>query len=205
MSSKRKGTPFVVSGPSGAGKTSILRRILALEPEVRFSVSHTTRSPRAGEIDGDDYHFVAEPAFRAKIESGEFLEWAEYQGNLYGTSRRAVQLVTESGCDVILEVEVQGARQLRETLDDAVFAFVLPPSMAELEERLRGRDSEPEDVVRKRLEQARHEIKAVVGMYDYLIVNDDFERAVSDLRHVIAAARLDRRRVVPLLRDSFEF
>lgn len=202
---RREGIPFVVSGPSGAGKTSLLRQVLAHEPEVRFSVSHTTRRPRPNERHGEDYFFVDEAEFRRMVEQGMFLEWAEYQGNLYGTSRPAVAGLTQAGFDVILEVEVQGARQLRDSLEWAVFAFVLPPSMEVLERRLRARGSDPDEAIRKRLEQATHEIKAVLPMYDYVIVNDDLDQAVADLRHVIAASRLDRRRMVPLLRERFDF
>jgi guanylate kinase len=215
----RLGIPFVVSGPSGVGKTSLLRRVVDEEPAARFSISHTTRPPREGEQDGRDYRFTTVEKFRALIDEGSFLEWAEYQGNLYGTSRAAVEQVIRRGLDVILEVEVQGARQLRQAaerergpagplagpLAGAVFAFVLPPSMDALETRLRGRGSDGETAIRKRLAQARDEIKAVVHMYDYVIVNESLDQAVRDLRHVMSASRLQRERVVPLLRDRFDF
>ncbi len=196
----RQGIPFVISGPSGAGKTSILRRVLECDPGVHFSVSHTTRAPRSGEIEGQDYCFVDEERFRQLIEQDAFLEWADYQGNLYGTSREAVAGPTREGFDLILEVEVQGARQLRERGRGAVFVFLIPPSMDILEQRLRSRGSDDEDVVRKRLERAREELREIHG-YRYVVVNADMEQAVRDFLHIIAACRLERERVLPLWSD----
>ncbi len=196
----RPGIPFVISGPSGAGKTSILRRVLECDPGVRFSVSHTTRAPRSGEIEGQNYFFVAEERFRQLVEQDTFLEWADYQGNLYGTSREAVAGPTREGFDLILEVEVQGARQLRERGREAVFVFLIPPSMEILEQRLRSRGSDDEDVVRKRLERAREELREIHG-YRYVVVNADMEQAVRDFLHIIAACRLERERVLPLWSD----
>ena len=196
----RQGIPFVISGPSGAGKTSILRRVLECDPGVRFSVSHTTRAPRSGEIEGQDYCFVDEERFRQLIDQDAFLEWADYQGNLYGTSREAVAGPTREGFDLILEVEVQGARQLRERGRGAVFVFLIPPSMDILEQRLRSRGSDDEDVVRKRLERAREELREIHG-YRYVVVNADMEQAVRDFLHIIAACRLERERVLPLWSD----
>jgi len=196
----RQGIPFVISGPSGAGKTSILRRVLESDPGVRFSVSHTTRVPRSGEIEGQDYFFVDEERFRQLVDQDAFLEWADYQDNLYGTSREAVAGPTREGFDLILEVEVQGARQLRERGRGAVFVFLIPPSMDILEQRLRSRGSDDEDVVRKRLERAREELREIHG-YRYVVVNADMEQAVRDFLHIIAACRLERERVLPLWSD----
>ena len=171
-------------------------------------MSHTTREPREGEVDGRDYRFVDQPRFRSLIDLGDFLEWAEYGGHLYGTSREAVEAPTAEGADVILEVEVQGAAQLRQSLDDAVFVFIIPPSMDVLERRLRGRGTESEDVVCKRLTRAREEIRLVfedTDSYDYLIVNDEIDVAVSDLRHVVGASRVRRQRVVDSQRRRFGF
>ncbi len=196
----RQGIPFVISGPSGAGKTSILRRVLECDPGVRFSVSHTTRAPRSGEIEGQDYFFVDEERFRQLIDQDAFLEWADYQDNLYGTSREAVAGPTREGFDLILEVEVQGARQLREHDRGAVFVFLIPPSMDILEQRLRSRGSDDEDVVRKRLERAREELREIHG-YRYVVVNADMEQAVRDFLHIIAACRLEREKVLPLWSD----
>jgi len=200
----REGIPFVISGPSGAGKTSILRRVLECDAGVRFSVSHTTRAPRAGETDGKDYFFVDEKRFRQLIDEEAFLEWAGYQGHLYGTSREAVAGPTREGLDLILEVEVQGARQLRERSPGAVFVFLIPPSMELLEARLRSRGSDPEDVIRKRLERAREELREIHG-YRYVVVNAEVEQAVTDFLHIVAACRLERERVLPLWNDRMNF
>ena len=198
-----QGSAFVVSGPSGAGKSTLLRRVLEADPWLRFSVSHTTRTPRVGEVGGRDYHFVSRAEFQRDIDAGDFLEWAEYNDHLYGTSRASVEGPTHAGLDLLLEVEVQGARQLRERLPGAVFVFILPPSLELLEQRLRARGSEDESVICKRLQRARDELRQV-RMYDYLIVNDELERAVSELRHVIGARRVERERVLPRL-SGFEF
>ena len=200
----RRGVPFVVSGPSGVGKTSVERRVVETDPGLRFSVSHTTRRPRDRESDGRDYWFVDEAEFRGLIDQGCFVEWAEYQGNLYGTSKEAVDVPTAEGIDLILEVEIQGARQLKQRLPDAVFVFVLPPSMDVLEQRLRGRGSDHEEAIRKRLARSEQEV-CEAAWYDYVIVNADLERSVADLRHVIGACRLARERVLPLLRGRFDF
>jgi guanylate kinase len=199
----RQGIPFVVSGPSGVGKTSIERRVVESDPDLEFSVSHTTRAPRPGERDGEDYWFVAEAEFRRLVEEGSFLEWAEYQQQLYGTSRAAVTGPTGRGVDLILEVEVQGARQLRERLPGAIFAFVLPPSMEQLEARLRGRRSDSSEAIAKRLARAEEEVREVVR-YDYVIINEDLDRAVAELAAIVAAARLERDRVLPGLRKRFD-
>ena len=200
----RTGIPFVVSGPSGVGKSSLLRHVLELDPRVRFSVSHTTRKPRKGEKEGREYFFVDEARFRQLVEEDVFLEWAEYQGNLYGTSRAAVSGPTDAGHDLILEVEVQGARQLHERLPGAVFVFLIPPSLEALDRRLRGRASDEEAVVRKRLERAREEVREI-HIYRYVIVNERLEEAVRALQHIVSACRLERERVLPLWRDRFDF
>jgi guanylate kinase len=193
------GIPVVVSGPSGAGKTSVLRCALELERRLRFSVSHTTRSPRAGEVDGRDYSFVTPARFQELILAESFLEWAEYQGNHYGTSRAAVAEPTRAGFDLLLEVEVQGARQLRERLPGAVFVFVLPPSLGLLETRLQARKSDTAEAIRKRLEIARQEIREA-GTYDYLIVNQEIERAAGDLLRIIEVSRMRPSRILPAWR-----
>ena len=192
------GAVFVVSGPSGAGKSTLLRHVLETDPRLRFSISHTTRQPRSGEQDGRDYHFATREAFVKMVDAGEFLEWAEYNDNLYGTSRASVEGPTAAGLDLILEVEVQGARQLRGRLSGAAFVFILPPSLEVLERRLRARGSEDEVVIRKRLERAREEVRQV-GMYDYVVVNDRLEPAAAELAHVIGARRAERARVLPRL------
>ena len=198
------GTAFVVSGPSGAGKSTVLRSVLETDPGVRFSISHTTRPPRAGEVDGRDYHFVDRARFRELAAAECFLEWAEYQDNLYGTSREAVEGPTREGLDLILEVEIEGARQLQSRLREAVFVFIMPPSMKVLEQRLRGRGSDTDAVISKRLERAGEEIKAI-RMYSYVIVNDDVGQARSQLSSVIEATRVQRDRVLPRFVGHFDF
>ncbi len=190
------GIAFVVSGPSGAGKTTLLRKVLESDPGLRFSVSHTTRAPRAGEENGVDYFFVSREEFKKLIEADAFLEHAEYQGNLYGTSRLAVEEMLASGVDVVLEVEVKGARHLREQLPDAVSVIVLPPSMDALIKRLRLRASDSEAAIQKRYEIARGEVREASG-YSYVIVNSNLETAVQDMQHIIHVARLRPERVLP--------
>ncbi len=199
----RDGIVFVVSGPSGVGKSSILSLALERDPNLCCSVSHTTREPRPGESDGRHYHFVGSECFRGLIDEHAFLEYAEYQGNLYGTTHAAVEGPTREGIDLILEVEVQGARQLHERLQ-AVFVFVLPSSsLSQLEARLRVRGSDDESVIRKRLEIAQQEIQNA-DAYDYVVVNDNLERAVDDFMMIVRAARLVRARVLPEWRRHFE-
>jgi len=191
VSRVRLGNVFVVSGPSGVGKSTLVRRVLEADPGVRFSVSHTTRRPRPGERDGVDYHFVDAAGFRALVASGAFLEWAEYQGNLYGTSRAAVDAPTREGFDMILEVEVQGAKQLQARLPDAVRVFILPPSLEVLEARLRERNTEDDVVTRRRLEIAREEL-AYAEQCQHRIVNDSIDKAIDELLRVIRDARRER-------------
>lgn len=200
----REGIVFVVSGPSGVGKTSILRRALESESGLQFSVSHTTRAPRDGEAAGSHYHFVSEAEFRTLIEQRAFLEHAEYQGHMYGTSLASVEGPVRAGIDLILEVEVQGAAQLRERLPEAATVFVLPPSsMTELEARLRGRGSDDETVIAKRLEIAKQEIREAEH-YRYLIINENLEQATEDFLLIVRAARLESRRVLATWREQFD-
>ncbi len=188
MSVSRAGTVFVVSGPSGVGKSTIVRRVLEADPRVHFSISHTTRAPRPSERDGVDYHFVDRARFHALIDAGAFLEHAEYQGHLYGTSRVAVEAPTREGYDLILEVEVQGARQLQKQLPEAVRIFILPPSQEVLEARLRARNTEDEAVTARRLAKAREEL-AYAEECQHRIVNDVIDKAIDELLQIIRAAR----------------
>jgi guanylate kinase len=184
---------LVLSSPSGAGKTTLTRRIQKDFPDLRFSVSHTTRPPRPNEVDGRDYHFVDRKAFEQKVDLGAFLEWAEVHGNLYGTGTSEIDRARkEPGCaGMIFDIDYQGARQIRAKQPDVVSVFILPPSMDELLRRLRGRASETEDVVQRRFEVSRREIEHY-GFFDYLVVNDVLDEAFDRLRGVILAERCKR-------------
>lgn len=188
------GNLFVISAPSGAGKTTILKRVLAAMERVDFSVSHTTRPPRTGEQDGVDYHFVDRETFKAMEQQGAFLEWAEVHGNLYGTSSRAVADTTGEGRDIILDIDVQGARQVKEKPGtNGIFVFIAPPSLSVLEERLANRATETAASIAVRLSNAREEMQSIVN-YNYVIVNDTLDRAIEVLRSIIIAERSRNRR-----------
>ena len=189
---RRDGILFVVSAPSGAGKTSLCKGITDSLENLTHSISYTTRAPRPGEIDGRDYYFVSAARFREMVMAGDFAEHAEVHGNLYGTSKRVLADMIREGVDVILDIDTQGAGQIRSHFASAVFVFIMPPSMAILEERLRNRRSDREDEIQKRLRRAMDEIKDV-GMYDYIVVNRDFERALAELRAIVMAERCSRK------------
>ena len=183
------GKLFILSAPSGAGKTTLLKKVMADLPGLAFSVSHTTRMPRAGEVDGTDYHFVSRSQFEVMRDQGVFLEWAEVHGNLYGTSRPAVLTQLATGLDVILDIDVQGAAIiLNSAAIPAASLFISPPSLTELEQRLRGRETDSEETILLRLQNARKEIEAAAD-YEYLIVNDHLEQAVDTLRAIVIAER----------------
>jgi len=186
--SNGRGKAFVISAPSGTGKTTVCHALLSQDEQLRFSVSHTTRPPRPNENDGVDYHFVDEVGFHRLIESGAFLEHARYTGNLYGTSYEAVETFLDAGVDVLLEIEVQGAKLVRDARFEAVFIFLLPPSLDELDDRLRGRGTDDDDVIAKRLAEARSEV-GMADVFDYAVVNDDLETAVAQVRQIIRAER----------------
>jgi len=184
----RRGTLFVVSAPSGAGKTTLCREIRLRLPDLAYSVSVTTRPPRPGEIDGADFRFVGAPEFRAMLGRGEFAEWATVHGNLYGTRARALEDALTTGRDVLLDIDTQGAAQLRARYPDAVLIFILAPSVKELEQRLRERRSDMDADIERRLVRAREEI-ALWRQYDYLIVNRDLKEAMEQLESIILAER----------------
>ncbi len=187
------GRLFIVSAPSGAGKTTLCSRLLPLGLDLVYSVSYTTRIPRPGETDGQDYFFISEDRFREMIQDGGFLEWAEVFGRFYGTGRDWVQKQLDLGRNVLLDVDIAGARQIKESSPEAVFIFILPPTLSELGRRLRARHTETDEQLQERLTWAREEIEAR-DIYDYLIINDEIDRAVQDLACVIRAegSRLDR-------------
>jgi len=184
----RSGHVFVIAAPSGTGKTTLCRRLLERDPRLRLSTSHTTRQPRAGEQDGVHYHFVSASGFRALVDAGAFLEHAEYGGNVYGTSWRAIEDPLASGLDVVLEIEVQGAAQVKQRIPSACLIFLLPPSLAVLEQRLRGRGTDDEAVIQRRMALSDREL-AAAGHFDFAVVNDALERAVEEVLLVIEAVR----------------
>lgn len=184
-----RGRLFVISAPSAAGKTTILKRVMADVPGLVFSVSHTTRNPRPGEQDGIDYHFVEKGAFLAMVEQGLFLEYAEVHGEMYGTSSAAIDRQLDCGLDVILDIDVQGATILRQKKQsEATYIFVSPPSLAELERRLRGRGTESDEKVAIRMKNAEEEMAAATG-YEYLIINDVLPETTDLLASIILAER----------------
>ena len=186
--SARRGIPFVVSAPSGTGKTTVCRAIVERDPRIEFSISHTTRPRRPSEVDGVHYHFVGSEEFAELIAADAFVEHAEYAGNQYGTSWAAIDEPLRAGRDLLLEVEVQGARQLRARRDDARLVFLLPPSWTELESRLRGRGTDSEEAIAKRLETAHIEL-AAVHQFDYAVVNEEVDRTIEAVLSIVQAER----------------
>jgi len=197
---KRRGTLFVVSAPSGAGKTTLCREIRLRMPDLAYSVSVTTRPPRPGEMDGVDFRFVAVPEFRAMLDRGELAEWATVHGNLYGTRARSLEDALALGRDVLLDIDTQGAAQLRARYPDAVLVFILAPSVKDLEQRLRERRSDAEGEIQRRLVRAREEI-ALWRRYDYLIVNRDLKEALDQLESIIVAEHCRTARINLTLPD----
>ena len=196
----RRGRLFVIAAPSGTGKTSLVKALMARAPGLRFSVSHTTRKPRPNEVDGRDYHFVDHATFERMIAAGEFLEHASVFDNLYGTGRREVEAALARGEDLLLEIDWQGARQIRERLPEAIDIFILPPSRAALEARLRGRGTDSGEVIARRLRDSVTELSHW-GEFRYVIVNDRFEEALADLERIVAGDASEYRRGRPGLGD----
>lgn len=188
-----RGELYVIAAPSGAGKTSLIRCALEAFDRLRFSISDTTRPPRPGEVDGQQYHFIDRATFDERVRAGRYLEHAEVFGHGYGTDRAQVEALWARGHDVVLDIDVQGARQVRKVYPDACEIFILPPSLAVLEARLKGRGTDREEVIRRRLAEARGEISACLE-FDWIIVNDDFQTARDDLLAVIRAWPLRRAR-----------
>lgn len=183
------GTLYIVSAPSGAGKTTLVRALLRLDPSIRLSVSYTTRAPRDGEQEGVAYHFVDLATFKAMQQRGDFLEWAEVHGNFYATSAPWLKNQLAAGNDVLLEIDWQGAAQVRAVFPQAVSIFILPPDFAELERRLRGRGTDSPEVIARRLAAAKSEMRRVVD-FDYVIINNDLQTALDELQSAVRAARL---------------
>ncbi len=198
------GILFVVSAPSGAGKTTLVKRLLERDRQVRHSISCTTRAPRPGEQDGREYHFVDIPAFCAMRDRGEFIEWAEVHGNFYGTSRVWIESQMQAGCDMLLEIDWQGAQQVRRLFPAATTIFILPPSTVELERRLRARGQDAEEVIQRRVAAALGEMRHV-DEFDFVIINKDLQTASEDLAAVVRAARLRLTSQRAVLPEMFRF
>lgn len=194
-----KGSLIVVSAPSGAGKTTLCSAILKSFDRIAFSISYTTRKPRSGEVDGVDYYFVSEEKFKEMIERGEFAEWAIVHGNYYGTSRRIIDDLMERNIDVLLDIDVQGAKQIKALYPEAVLVFIMPPSFEELKKRLYTRGAENLEL---RLSRAIEEMKEY-SFYNYVIINDNLERAISDLKAIITSERLRVERFDPTFIERF--
>jgi guanylate kinase len=183
------GNLFILSAPSGAGKSSLIHALLGQHQDMQLSVSHTTRAPRPGEVNGVHYHFVSVDEFKALIAKNNFLEWAEVFGNYYGTSRTAIEHELAQGRDVFLDIDWQGARQIKAQVPSVLSIFILPPSVVELEKRLNQRGQDSQEVIAKRMQQAKSEISHVTE-YDYVLVNDDFQLCLQQLQHVVLSQRL---------------
>ena len=200
---KRQGILFIISAPSGAGKTTLCKEVVDIFQNLRHSVSYTTRAPRTGEVHGRDYIFVSPSEFEKMITAGEFAEWAEVHGNHYGTAIKSLDEYRTKGIDVILDIDCQGARQLKERYGDGVFIFILPPSFHELRRRLDSRNSDSDEVKERRIRNASDEIKEL-GWYDYIIVNDLFSKAVEELKSVLIAEQCRTLRVIEDVKEKFE-
>ena len=180
---------YIVAAPSGAGKTTLVRLLLEKDPDINVSISSTTRLPRTGESDGREYHFVGVQNFLDMVSQGEFLEWAEVHGNYYGTSKRWIEKEMEAGRDVLLEIDWQGAQQVRKVFPKAIGIFILPPSLEELKSRLSGRGTDSAETIARRFAAARDEMRHV-DEFDYVIINDDLQQALDNLRSIVCASRL---------------
>lgn len=185
---KRKGFVLIISAPSGAGKTSLCHELLKRFPDMRESVSYTTRKPRAGEINGEDYFFVSHTEFQQMVADNAFAEWAEVHGNLYGTALETLENAIKNGTDIILDIDCQGAKTLKNRLAAGLFVFILPPSMSELRQRLDSRSSDAADVIERRIKCAADEIRECCW-YDYIIINDKFEEAAVELTAIVLTQR----------------
>jgi len=200
---ERRGVLFVVSAPSGAGKTTLCKELVARVPDLRHSVSYTTRAPRPGEMHGREYFFVEDRCFQDLVERNEFAEWARVYGHRYGTPRTPLTQMMDRGVDVLLEIDVQGARQIKKTFDDAVYIYILPPSIEALRLRLQQRAGDTTDEIHRRLQKVREEMWSY-REYDYLVKNDDMKHAIKGLEAVVLAERIKTKRVdLRWLEDNF--
>jgi guanylate kinase len=195
-----KGNIYIFSGPSGAGKSSVIKEVMAGMNGLGYSVSHTSRPPRHNETNGVDYHFVSEDTFRRMIDEGAFVEWATVYEHLYGTSVEGLRSQTEKGIDVILDIDSQGAKNIRSFFMDSILIYILPPSLEALEKRLRARATDSADVIEGRYKKAVNDLKNC-EWYDYLIINDDLAKAVSEVKAVILSSRCRNSRMYPVIKD----
>jgi guanylate kinase len=200
---KSKGSLFIVSAPSGAGKTTLCRELVSSLPNLQFSVSYTTRQPRKGEVNDRDYTFINSQDFRLMADKGEFIEWAEVHGALYGTSRKRLEELLDSGNDVILDIDTQGAMQIKERYKEGIYIFILPPSLETLKERLKNRMTDSKEEIGKRLGRAIAEIKTF-NKYDYVIINDILEDALMEFEALVISQRVSIKKINPLwIKESF--
>lgn len=197
-----RGLVFIISAPSGTGKTTLLRKVMEELPDLRFSVSYTTRLPRANEREGEDYHFVSPYVFQKMVERDEFLEWAEVLGNRYGTARAKVDVLKSEGMDIILDIDTQGAKKVMEKVENTVLIYILPPSLKALQDRLTKRGLDSLEMIKLRLANARKDIEEA-HWYHYLVVNDRFEDAVEKLKAIIIAERC-RRGKIAILKEKIK-
>jgi len=196
-------TVFIVSAPSGSGKSTLVKHLLADVPGLMFSISHTTRQPRGAEVDGQNYHFVSRELFEAMLARDEFLEWAQVFGNYYGTHRGVLDEACARGQDLVLDIDVQGARQLKAKIPEAVTVFILAPSRQELEHRLRTRSEDPDEVIARRLRDAAEEIRNY-NAYDYVLINRELKEAEATLSAIVRAERVRRTRIEDQIRPILE-
>lgn len=199
---KQEGLVYIVSAPSGAGKTSLCNELIDIFPDLRHSVSYTTRAPRPGERHGIDYFFVSREEFERMVGAGEFAEWAKVHGNFYGTAVKTLEDYRAQGINVILDIDCQGARQLKSRYHDAVYVFILPPSFEELRKRLEGRQSDSTEVIEGRMRVAMDEVQES-SWYDYLVVNDDFSQALDKLKSIVIAEQCRTGRVIKTVSGVF--
>jgi guanylate kinase len=197
LQEKSRGSLFIVSAPSGAGKTTLCKRLLSSLPHLRFSISYTTRQPRQGEIHDRDYTFISREDFSSMIGRDAFIEWAEVHGELYGTSRKRLEEFLDNGYDVILDIDTQGALQIKERYREGTYIFILPPSLEILQQRLTGRKTDSREEIEKRLKRALAEIWTY-SQYDYVIINDKLENALREFEAIIISQRVTARKVNPI-------
>lgn len=197
-----KGGVFIISGPSGSGKDTLLTELFKNHPEIKFSISTITRPMRAGEKEGEKYNFISRESFEKMIAEDYLLEYNSYIGNYYGTPKAPVIKAINEGCDIIIEVDVNGAASIREKLPQAVSIFIMPPSLKELKNRLSGRGTEPEEIINQRMQSALSEIKRATE-YDYIVINDDIATAVNDIHSIISSERLKTERQKQIIDEVF--